>query len=67
METIKSMCPNDGWALGGEFSTADVVFGGILGFSMVLIGLRHHPKLQVTWSEFGFAPLTKRPILGLLV
>lgn len=26
--TIATMCPNDGWALGGEFSTADVVFGG---------------------------------------
>ena len=32
---IETMCPNDGWAPGGEFSTDGVIFGGFLAFSMV--------------------------------
>ena len=34
LATIDSMTPNDGWALGADFSTADVIFGGTLDFAL---------------------------------
>jgi|TARA_B110000914_G_scaffold223992_1_gene240722 glutathione S-transferase len=43
--TIETICPNDGLALGGEFSTADVVFGGFLDFSMVFNWYKASPKV----------------------
>jgi glutathione S-transferase len=45
LTTIESMCPNDGWALGDGFSTADVVFGGFLDFSMVFNWFEASPKV----------------------
>ncbi len=45
MATIETMCPNDGWALGGGFSTADVVFGGFLDFSMVFNWFEASPNV----------------------
>lgn len=34
LATIEAMTPATGWALGEQFSAADVVFGGLLDFSM---------------------------------
>ena len=34
MATVESMTPETGWALGEHFTTADVVFGGTLDFSI---------------------------------
>ncbi len=34
LETIEVMTPEDGWALGKQFTAADVVFGGTLDFAV---------------------------------
>jgi glutathione S-transferase len=34
MATVESMTPETGWALGEQFTAADVVFGGLLDFSI---------------------------------
>ena len=33
LETVEQMTPADGWALGAQFTTADVVFGGTVDFA----------------------------------
>ena len=34
LDTIETMTPDTDWALGEQFTTADIVFGGLLDFSM---------------------------------
>ena len=38
LDTIEALTPEEGWALGEQFSAADVVFGGLLDF-MIVFGL----------------------------
>ncbi|TDO95796.1 glutathione S-transferase family protein [Marinomonas balearica] len=45
LETIESMTPETGWALGEQFTAADVVFGGLLDFSMVFKWMEPSPKV----------------------
>lgn len=47
LATVESMTPETGWALGERFTAADVVFGGMLEFS-VAFGLLPSPSPRVT-------------------
>jgi len=46
MATVESMTPTDDWALGKQFTTADVVFGGMLDFS-IIFGWLESPSPKV--------------------
>lgn len=45
MATIEDMAPDSGWALGEQFTAADVVFGGMLDFFMVFKLIDASPKV----------------------
>jgi len=45
LATIEAMTPETAWALGEQFTAADVVFGGLLDFSMVFNWLDASPKV----------------------
>jgi len=45
LETVESMTPNTGWALGERFTAADVVFGGTLDFSIRFQWIEPSPKV----------------------
>jgi glutathione S-transferase len=47
LATIESMTPKTGWALGAQFTTADVVFGGTLDFA-VQFGWIESPSAKVS-------------------
>lgn len=45
LATIETMTPDVGWVLGEQFTAADVVFGGLLDFSMVFNWFEASPKV----------------------
>jgi len=45
LATIEEMTPESAWALGEQFTAADVVFGGLLDFSMVFNWIDASPKV----------------------
>lgn len=45
LATIEAMTPETHWALGEKFTAADVVFGGLLDFSMVFNWIDASPKV----------------------
>lgn len=45
MATVESMTPESGWALGECFTAADVVFGGLLDFSIRFEWMEASPKV----------------------
>lgn len=45
LATVEAMTPETGWALGDQFSTADVVFGGALAFFTGFNMLKATPKV----------------------
>jgi len=45
LATVEAMTPETGWALGAQFTAADVVFGGLLDFSMVFNLINASPKV----------------------
>lgn len=45
LATIEAMTPDTGWALGQQFTAADVVFGGLLDFSMRFNWFEASPKV----------------------
>jgi len=45
LATIEAMTPETAWALGEQFTAADVVFGGLLDFSMVFNWIDASPKV----------------------
>ncbi|WP_101757227.1 glutathione S-transferase family protein [Oceanicoccus sp. KOV_DT_Chl] len=45
LSTVEAMTPETGWALGEKFTAADVVFGGLLDFSMVSNLIDASPKV----------------------
>ena len=45
MSTIELMTPESGWALGEQFTAADIVFGGLLDSSMTFGTLKASPKV----------------------
>ena len=66
MATVEAMTPETGWALGERFTTADVVFGGLVDFSIRFGWLdpsprvaayaeriRARPAYQATHASFG--------------
>jgi glutathione S-transferase len=44
--TVESMTPSTGWVLGEQFSAADVVFGGMLDFSIRFGWMEASPKVE---------------------
>lgn len=46
MATIESMTPESGWVLGEQFTAADVVFGGMLDFSIRFGWMKASPKVM---------------------
>ena len=66
LATVESMTPETDWALGKQFTAADVVFGGMLDFSMrfgwmeaspkvaaYVDRIRARPAYQATHASFG--------------
>jgi glutathione S-transferase len=66
MTTVESMTPETGWALGDQFTAADIVFGGTLDFSIrfnwmepspkvvaYVDRIRARPAYQTTHATFG--------------
>ncbi|MCO1337053.1 glutathione S-transferase family protein [Microbulbifer sp. OS29] len=45
LATVEAMTPETGWALGEQFTTADVVFGGLLDFSISFNLIDASPKV----------------------
>jgi len=45
LATIETMTPENGWALGDQFTAADVVFGGLLDSSMTFNLFKASPKV----------------------
>lgn len=45
LNTIETMAPDVDWALGEQFTTADIVFGGLLDFSMAFKLIEASPKV----------------------
>jgi glutathione S-transferase len=45
MATVEAMTPEAGWALGEQFTAADVVFGGLLDFSIRFDWMKASPKV----------------------
>ncbi|PCJ23384.1 MAG: glutathione S-transferase [SAR86 cluster bacterium] len=45
LDTIETMTPDVDWALGEQFTTADIVFGGLLDFSMTFNWIEASPKV----------------------
>lgn len=46
MTTVESMTPETGWAMGERFTAADVVFGGLLDFSIRFDWVKPSPKVS---------------------
>ena len=46
LATIEAMTPATDWALGDQFTAADVVFGGLLDFSMIFKWFDATPKVS---------------------
>ncbi len=66
MATVESMTPETSWALGERFTTADIVFGGLLDFASrfgwmeptqkvaaYVDRIRARPAYQATHAGFG--------------
>ena len=45
LATIETMTPESDWAMGKQFTAADVVFGGLLDFSMIFGWFEATPKV----------------------
>jgi len=45
LATVEALTPETGWALGEKFTAADVVFGGLLDFSMIFNWIDASPKV----------------------
>ncbi|TQV77874.1 glutathione S-transferase family protein [Denitrobaculum tricleocarpae] len=45
LATVEAMTPDAGWALGTQFTAADVVYGGLLDFSMTFNLFEASPKV----------------------
>ena len=45
LATIEAMTPESDWVLGTQFSAADVVFGGLLDFSILFKWYEASPKV----------------------
>ena len=58
LATIETMTPDVGWALGEQFTAADVVFGGLLDFSIVSFAQRR--TSVVSFGILGVKLKTRR-------
>ncbi|MGE6433900.1 MULTISPECIES: glutathione S-transferase family protein [Shewanella] len=57
--TIEAMTPNKGWALGEEFTAADIVFGGLLDSAVTFGMLAPSPKVAAYISRIQQRPAYK--------
>lgn len=54
--TIEAMTPQSGWALGDEFTAADIVFGGLLDSAVTFRMLAPSPKVAAYISRIQQRP-----------
>lgn len=59
LAAVESMTPEAGWALGEKFSAADVVFGGLLDFSMRFDWMKPSPKVAAYVERIRARPAYK--------
>lgn len=59
LATVEAMAPNTDWALGEQFTAADVVFGGLLSFSMVFNWIEASPKVAAYVARIRQRPCYK--------
>lgn len=59
MAAVESMTPDEGWALGERFTTADIVFGGMLDFSMRFGWMTASPKVEAYAERIRERPAYK--------
>ena len=57
MATVESMAPEAGWALGEQFTAADVVFGAWLDFSIRVNWMKASPKVAAYVERIGARPI----------
>ncbi|MBB1348312.1 MULTISPECIES: glutathione S-transferase family protein [unclassified Pseudoalteromonas] len=57
--TIEAMTPQGGWALGDEFTAADIVFGGLLDSAVTFGMLAPSPKVAAYISRIQQRPAYK--------
>ncbi len=57
MATVESMTPEAGWALGEQFTAADVVFGSWLDFSIRVNWIKASSKVEAYVDRIGARPL----------
>ena len=53
------MTPEHGWALGENFSAADVVFGGLLDYSMRFDWMKPSPRVETYVERIRARPAYK--------
>ncbi|EPJ50479.1 MAG: glutathione S-transferase domain-containing protein [Osedax symbiont Rs2] len=56
LATVEAMTPEKGWALGEQFTAADVVFGALLDFSMIFKWIDASPKVAAYVSRIRQRP-----------
>ena len=56
LATIEAMIPDNGWALGGRFTAADVVFGGTLDSLVGFAGLDPSPRVSAYLKRLRSRP-----------
>ena len=56
MDTIEKMTPASGWALGDQFTAADIVFGGLLDFAAKFDWIAVSPKVAAYISRIRQRP-----------
>lgn len=59
LATIEEMTPTTGWALGEQFTAADVVFGGLLDFSITFKWVEPSPKVAAYVERIRQRPAYK--------
>ena len=57
MATVESMTPEAGWAVGEQFTAADVIFGGWLDFSTRVNWMKASPKLEAYLERIRARPV----------
>ncbi|MCP5059098.1 MAG: glutathione S-transferase family protein [bacterium] len=59
LAAVESMTPDEGWALGEQFTAADVVFGAMLDFSVRFDWMKASPKVAAYVERIRARPAYK--------
>ena len=59
MATVESMTPEAGWALGNQFTAADIVFGGALALFSDFKMMNLSPKVAAYVERIKARPIYK--------